>query len=165
MSIGRGYQHGSPTENISESPDSSSLPSVWVGRFLFFFFNTKTIPDSSAGKESACSVGGLGSIPGSGRFPGGRHGNPLQYFYLEYPMEEGPGGLQSIELQTVEHEWSYLTCTRINHRAAWPSSFLAQPDLGEYTFASWMILDPKCFPQCVLFLINSNWSSSPICEL
>ena len=28
-------------------------------------------PDSSAGKESACSVGDLASIPGLGRFPGG----------------------------------------------------------------------------------------------
>ena len=46
----------------------------------------------------------VSSIPGSGRFPGRRHGNPFQYFYLEYPMEEGPGGLQSTGLQTVEHE-------------------------------------------------------------
>ena len=28
-------------------------------------------------------MGDLGSIPGSGRFPGGRHGNPLQHFCLE----------------------------------------------------------------------------------
>ena len=27
-------------------------------------------PGSSAGKESACNVGDLGSIPGLGRFPG-----------------------------------------------------------------------------------------------
>ena len=31
----------------------------------------------SDGKESACSVGDLGSIPGSGRSSGGGHGNPL----------------------------------------------------------------------------------------
>ena len=30
-----------------------------------------------------------GSIPGSGRSPGGRHGNPLQYSYLENPMDGG----------------------------------------------------------------------------
>ena len=30
-------------------------------------------PCSSAGKESACSAGALGSIPGSGRAPGGGH--------------------------------------------------------------------------------------------
>ena len=27
------------------------------------------------------------SMPGSGRSPGGRHGNPLQYSYLENPMD------------------------------------------------------------------------------
>ena len=29
------------------------------------------------------------SMPGSGRSPGGRHGNPLQYSYLENPMDRG----------------------------------------------------------------------------
>ena len=37
-----------------------------------------------------------GSIPGLGRPPGGGHGNPLQYFYLENPMTEKPGRLQSM---------------------------------------------------------------------
>ena len=36
-------------------------------------------PRGSAGKESACSVGDLGSIPGSGRPPGEGNGNTLQY--------------------------------------------------------------------------------------
>ena len=31
----------------------------------------------------------IGSIPGSGRFPGGKHLNPLQYSYLENPMDRG----------------------------------------------------------------------------
>ena len=31
----------------------------------------------------------MGSIPGSGRFPGERNGNTLQYSYLEYPMDRG----------------------------------------------------------------------------
>ena len=43
-------------------------------------------PDS---KESACNVGDLGLIPGSGRSPGGGHGNPLQYSCLENPMDRG----------------------------------------------------------------------------
>ena len=30
-----------------------------------------------------------GSITGLGRFPGGGHGNPLQYSYLENPMDRG----------------------------------------------------------------------------
>ena len=44
------------------------------------------------GKESACNegdTGDAGSIPGSGRFPGGGYGNPLQYSCLENPMDRG----------------------------------------------------------------------------
>jgi len=36
-------------------------------------------PSGSDSKESICNAGDLGSIPGSGRSPGGGHGNPLQY--------------------------------------------------------------------------------------
>ena len=38
----------------------------------------------------------VGLIPGSGRSPGGGHGNPLQYSCLENPMDKDPDGLQSI---------------------------------------------------------------------
>ena len=43
--------------------------------------------DSSDSKESACSAGDPGSIPGSGRSPGEGNGNPLQYSCLENSME------------------------------------------------------------------------------
>ena len=46
-------------------------------------------PCGLAGKESACNVGDLGSIPGLGRSPGGQHGNPLQCSCLENPMDRG----------------------------------------------------------------------------
>ena len=46
-------------------------------------------PGSSVGKESACSAGDPGSIPGLGRSPGERNGNPLQYLCLENPMDIG----------------------------------------------------------------------------
>ena len=35
------------------------------------------------------NVRDVGSIPGSGRSPGGGHGNPLQYSFLENPMDIG----------------------------------------------------------------------------
>ena len=44
-------------------------------------------PGGSAGKESACNVGDLGSIPGLGRSPGEGKGYPLQYSGLENPMD------------------------------------------------------------------------------
>ena len=40
-------------------------------------------PGGSADKESACSEGDLGSIPGLGRSPGEGKGYPLQYSGLE----------------------------------------------------------------------------------
>ena len=47
-------------------------------------------PCGSAGKESACNVGDLGSIPGLGRSSGEGKGYPLQYSGLEnstdYPL-------------------------------------------------------------------------------
>ena len=43
----------------------------------------------SDGKESACNAGDLGWIPGSGRSPGERNSNPLQYSCLGNPMDRG----------------------------------------------------------------------------
>ena len=43
--------------------------------------------------KTNCSAGDLGSVPRSGRSPGGGHGNTLQYSCLENPMTEEPGGL------------------------------------------------------------------------
>ena len=63
-----------------------------------------SFPVSSAVKESTCSVGDLGSIPGSEGSPGERKGYPLQYSCLEIPWTEKPGGLQFIALQKVEHD-------------------------------------------------------------
>ena len=44
-------------------------------------------PHSSVGKESACSAGDPGSIPGSGRSPGEGISYPLQCSGLENPMD------------------------------------------------------------------------------
>ena len=46
-------------------------------------------PGGSDGKESTCNVGDLGLIPGSGTSSGGGHGDPLQYSFLENPMDGG----------------------------------------------------------------------------
>ena len=46
----------------------------------------------------------VGSIPGSGRSPGGGHGNPFQCSCLENPMTEKPGGLQSMGLHRFVHD-------------------------------------------------------------
>ena len=43
-------------------------------------------PGGSDGKESACTVGDLGSVPVWGRPPGEGNGHPFQYSYLENSM-------------------------------------------------------------------------------
>ena len=64
----------------------------------------------SAGKESACNVGDLSSIPGLGRSPGEGKGYPLQY----------PGLEKSTGSQRVGHDWATFTfislSLKIQHR-------------------------------------------------
>ena len=63
---------------------NSCLGSVWTFLELFMGF-----PSGSDGKESACSAGNLGSIPGLRRSLGVRNSNPLQYSCLENPVDRG----------------------------------------------------------------------------
>ena len=59
-------------------------------------------------EESACNAGDLGSIPESGRSPGGGHGNPLQYSRLENPMDRGAwwAALHGIASRTPLINWA-----------------------------------------------------------
>ena len=50
---------------------------------------TLGFPGGSDSKESACSTGDLGLIPGSGKSPGEGSGNPLQHICLENSMDRG----------------------------------------------------------------------------
>ena len=52
-------------------------------------------PCGSAGKESTCNVGDLGSIPGLGRSPGEGKGYTLQYSGLENSMDSPWGQKES----------------------------------------------------------------------
>ena len=66
-------------------------------------------------KNPPSNVGDIrdsGLIPGSGRSSGGGHGNSLWYSCLENPWTEVSGGLWSIGLQRVEHDWSDWAHTR-----------------------------------------------------
>ena len=73
------------------------------------------------GKESACSAGDASLIPRSGRFPGGGHGNPLQYSCLKNPHGQksllgySPYGHKKLDTTEVnEHACTVLvTCSWI----------------------------------------------------
>ena len=79
-------------------PPSTVLQTHWS----MHLFNSKRICCTAG------ASGDSGSSTGSGRSPGGGHGNPLQYSFLENPQTEEPGGLQSLESQRVRHHWSDL---------------------------------------------------------
>ena len=59
-----------------------------LGERVFYFIGMYL--GGSVGKGFACDLGDSGdkgSVTGSGRSPGGGHGNSFQYSFLENPMD------------------------------------------------------------------------------
>ena len=81
----------------SEDEDPETVR-VSVGRERQMRARSQTweFPGRSNGKESTCSAGGVGSIPGSGRSPGEGRSRPLQNSCLENSWTEEPGGLYTV---------------------------------------------------------------------
>ena len=66
-------------------------------------------PDGSAGKESGCNAGDAGDLglnPGSGSSPGEGNDNPLQYSFLENPMDRG---VWWATVREVTKSWTQLS--------------------------------------------------------
>ena len=79
-----------------------------------FLWKTKGFAGSASGKESACycrKCKRCRYIPWSGRPPGGRHGNPLQYSCLENPMDRGVWGAT---VHRVAKKWTQLKWLRMD---------------------------------------------------
>ena len=81
---------------LKKNKNQSLLPFIHTHIYIILilvYFSilpyTMSFPGGSEVKVSACNTGDLGSIPGSGRSPGGGSGNPLQYSCLETPMDRG----------------------------------------------------------------------------
>ena len=72
-------------------------------------------PCSSVCKESACSAGDLGSIPGSGRSPGEGNGNPLQYPCLQNLMDIGAwwAAVHGVAKSQARLRLNLLTCVQL----------------------------------------------------
>ena len=76
---------------------------------------TGGFPCGSAGKESACNVRDLGTIPGLGRSPGEGNSYPLQYFGLENSMDSIIHGVRKSWTQLSDFhlsslsQWCFLT--------------------------------------------------------
>ena len=100
-------------------------------------------PGSSAGKESPCNAGDVGSIPGLGRSPSRGHGNPLQYSCLENPhgqrslASHRPWGHKQLDVteQLSTAQWGMkhsITCWNglfyiIFTRILWDTYYLVYP--------------------------------------
>ena len=65
-------------------------------------------PCGSAGTESACNVGDLGSIPGLGRSPGEGQGYPLQYYGLENSMDCIAHGVAKSQTRLSDFHFHYI---------------------------------------------------------
>ena len=60
---------------------------------------------------NAGDVRETGSVSGSERSPGGGSGNPLQYSYLENPMDRGAWqATKTMGSQRVGHSWACTFC-------------------------------------------------------
>ena len=64
-----------------------SLSVIYFGYYILIF--SGAFPGTLVVKNLPADAEHAGLIPGSGRFPGGRNGNPLQYSCLENPMDRG----------------------------------------------------------------------------
>ena len=72
-------------------------------------------------KNSPANVGDVrvvGSIPGSGRSPGGGHGNPLQYFCLKNPMDRGNW---QATIHGITKSWTRLSLHTHTHTHTHPT--------------------------------------------
>ena len=68
----------------------------------YLIYNSLGFPGGSDGKESACTVGDPGLIPGSGKSPGEGIGNPFQYSHLQNSMDRNYNLWGCKDLDTIE---------------------------------------------------------------
>ena len=106
LSLSLDGERGLPTSSLFPSPT----------RFPGF-------PGVSAGKESACNAGDLGSIPGLGRSPGEWKGYPLQHSGLENSMDSIVHGVAKSQTRLSDfHPTSRWVCLKHNRAASLSAS-------------------------------------------
>ena len=85
--------------------------------FHLDFYRALGFSGGSDSKESACSAGDLGLIPGSERSPGEGNDNPLLYSCLENSMDRGAW-------------WAYLSDFKAYHPEKWNKMFSQENQEG-----------------------------------
>ena len=97
---------------------------LWLRMFIIRLWVRKFCPGGSEVKASVCNAGDLGSIPGSGRSPAEGNGNPLQYSWLENPMD---GGAWWATVHGVAKSRTLLSDFTLGQKTLWthvPQSFI-----------------------------------------
>ena len=74
-----------------------------------WIYDHESFPGGSDGKESACNVWDLGSIPGLGRSPGEGNSYPLQYSGLENSKDRGVCQATVCGSRRIRHDWATFT--------------------------------------------------------
>ena len=95
--------------------------------FLLSCFQFPGFPGGSAGKESACNAGDLGSIPGLGTSPGEANGYPLQYSSLENPMDCNVHGVTKSRTRLSDFHLLELGRSLLSSCFSVPQSSLLEP--------------------------------------
>ena len=87
--------------------DLACMHAMWIHR-------ASPVAQCKESTYNSGAIGDMGLIPESGRSPGGGHGTRSSILAWRIPWTEEPGGLQSIGLLTVKHNWSDLACTHVD---------------------------------------------------
>ena len=133
------------------------------------------LPRGLNGKESACSAGATGFIPGSGRSPGGQHGNPLQYSCLENLMDRGAWRVTVHRVTRVRHDWSDVArvqhvCTGVCEVSVPGLPILKVGGLSFLfsfsTFFYWSAVDLRvCWLRCLARWVSHACINSTVCDV
>ena len=86
------------------NPTTGHIPWENQSSKRHMYRNVQGFPGSSDGKESACNLGHLGSILGSGKSPGDGNGTHSSILAWRIPGTEEHGGLESVGSQRVRHD-------------------------------------------------------------
>ena len=104
--------------------------------------NGSVVKNLPANAQDA-SYGGF--IPGSGIFPGGGEGNPLQYAYLKNPMGRGAWW---VTVQRVEKNWTQLSTHTYTRVCMYPNVYIYTytcASIAHYLFPGPSALNWSCF--------------------
>ena len=134
------------------------LPKIFIiiSSYTHYLIPVMGFLNGSEGKESACNEGGVGSIPGSGRAPGGGNGNRLHSLAWKSPWTEEPGWLQSVghkELDTTELLSMYAHCLQsriqVSQIAFWSTRWCFSLAMHHSPIAQWLNYEPVPIRPCI----------------